>query len=98
MRSGNGGAAAAGAAPQGARWNDDRLMVDAIFFRTCAGGRRNRVCLDATPAKSVSAILECRPRQVSVSVEDEDDGSRTVVRLVGEADATTQSLAEVLGA
>jgi anti-sigma B factor antagonist len=35
---------------------------------------------------------------VSVSVEDRDDGSRTVVRLVGEADVTTAALAEVLGA
>jgi anti-anti-sigma factor len=35
---------------------------------------------------------------VSVSVEDREDGSRTVVRLVGEADVTTQVLAEVLGA
>jgi anti-sigma B factor antagonist len=35
---------------------------------------------------------------VSVSVEDREDGSRTVVRLVGEADVTTQALAEVLGA
>jgi anti-sigma B factor antagonist len=35
---------------------------------------------------------------VSVSVEDGDDGSRTVVRLVGEADVTTRELAEVLSA
>jgi anti-sigma B factor antagonist len=35
---------------------------------------------------------------VSVSVEDREDGSRTVVRLVGEADLTTQALAEVLDA
>jgi anti-sigma B factor antagonist len=35
---------------------------------------------------------------VSVSVEDREDGSRTVVRLVGEADVTTQALAEVLDA
>ena len=34
---------------------------------------------------------------VSVSVEDREGGSRTVVRLVGEADVTTQALAEVLG-
>lgn len=35
---------------------------------------------------------------VSVSVEDREGGSRTVVRLVGEADATTRALAEVLAA
>jgi anti-anti-sigma factor len=35
---------------------------------------------------------------VSVSVEDREGGSCTVVRLVGEADLTTQALAEVLGA
>jgi anti-sigma B factor antagonist len=35
---------------------------------------------------------------VSVSLEDREGGSRTVVRLVGEADITTQALAEVLGA
>ena len=35
---------------------------------------------------------------VSVSVEDRDGGSRTVVRLAGEADVTTRALAEVLGA
>jgi anti-anti-sigma factor len=35
---------------------------------------------------------------VSVSVEDRDGNSRTVVRLVGEADVTTPALAEVLGA
>jgi len=35
---------------------------------------------------------------VSVSVEEGDDGSRTVVPLVGEADVTTGALAEVLGA
>ncbi len=35
---------------------------------------------------------------VSVSVDDCEGGSRTVVRLVGEADVTTRTLAEVLGA
>jgi anti-sigma B factor antagonist len=35
---------------------------------------------------------------VSVSVEDGAGGSRTMVRLVGEADVTTRVLAEVLGA
>jgi anti-sigma B factor antagonist len=35
---------------------------------------------------------------VSVSVEDREGGSRTVVRLAGEADVTTWALAEVLGA
>jgi anti-sigma B factor antagonist len=35
---------------------------------------------------------------VSVSVEDREGGSRTVVRLAGEADVTTRVLAEVLGA
>jgi anti-sigma B factor antagonist len=35
---------------------------------------------------------------VSVSVEDREGGSRTVVRLAGEADVTTQALAEVLDA
>ena len=35
---------------------------------------------------------------VSVSVEDREGDSRTVVRLVGEADVTTQELAEVLSA
>lgn len=35
---------------------------------------------------------------MSVSVENGEDGSRTVVRLVGEADVTTRALAEVLGA
>jgi len=35
---------------------------------------------------------------VSVSVEDREGGSRTVVRLAGEADVTTRALAEVLGA
>ena len=35
---------------------------------------------------------------VSVSVEDREGDSRTVVRLVGEADVTTLALAEVLGA
>lgn len=35
---------------------------------------------------------------VSVSVEDSEDGTRTVVRLVGEADVTSSALAEVLGA
>ncbi len=35
---------------------------------------------------------------MSVSVEDGGDGSRTVIRLVGEADVTTPALAEVLGA
>jgi anti-anti-sigma factor len=35
---------------------------------------------------------------VSVVVEDGEDGSRTVVRLAGEADVTTRALAEVLGA
>ena len=35
---------------------------------------------------------------VSVSVEGRDGDSRTVVRLVGEADVTTGALAEVLGA
>lgn len=34
---------------------------------------------------------------MSVSVEDGEGGSRTVVRLVGEADVTTLALAEVLG-
>jgi anti-sigma B factor antagonist len=34
---------------------------------------------------------------VSVSTEDSADGTRTVVRLVGEADVTTRVLAEVLG-
>ena len=35
---------------------------------------------------------------VSVSVEAREGGSRTVVRLAGEADVTTRALAEVLGA
>ena len=35
---------------------------------------------------------------VSVSVEDREGGSRTVVRLAGEADVTTRALAEVLDA
>jgi anti-sigma B factor antagonist len=35
---------------------------------------------------------------VSVSLEDRDGGSCTVVRLVGEADVTTGALAEVLDA
>src|ERR1700749_3346399 len=35
---------------------------------------------------------------VSVSVENCEDGSRTVVRLVGEADVTTPALAEILAA
>ena len=35
---------------------------------------------------------------VSVSVEDREGGSRTVIRLAGEADVTTGALAEVLGA
>ena len=35
---------------------------------------------------------------MSVSVEERADGTRTVVRLVGEADVTTRALAEVLGA
>ena len=35
---------------------------------------------------------------VSVSTEDGEGGSRTVVRLVGEADVTTGVLGEVLGA
>jgi anti-sigma B factor antagonist len=35
---------------------------------------------------------------VSVSVEDRAGSSRTVVRLIGEADVTTGALAEVLGA
>ena len=35
---------------------------------------------------------------VSVSVEDREGGSRTVVRLAGEADVTTPALAEVLDA
>jgi len=35
---------------------------------------------------------------VTVSVEDREGGSRTVVHLVGEADVTTQALAEVLAA
>jgi anti-sigma B factor antagonist len=35
---------------------------------------------------------------VSVSLEDGADGPRTVVRLAGEADATTSALAEVLNA
>ena len=35
---------------------------------------------------------------VSVSVEDREGGSRTVVGLAGEADVTTLALAEVLGA
>jgi anti-sigma B factor antagonist len=43
----------------------------------------------------ITAVTEL---SVSVSVEDGEDGSRTVVRLVGEADATTRALAEVLGA
>jgi anti-sigma B factor antagonist len=43
----------------------------------------------------ITAVTEL---SVSVSVEDGDDGSRTVVRLAGEADVTTPALAEVLGA
>lgn len=35
---------------------------------------------------------------VSVAVEHREGGSRTVVRLVGEADVTTPALAQVLGA
>ena len=35
---------------------------------------------------------------VSVSVENCESGSRTVVRLVGEADVTTPALAEILAA
>jgi anti-anti-sigma factor len=35
---------------------------------------------------------------VSVSVEDHEDGARTVVRLVGEADVTTRTLGEILAA
>ena len=35
---------------------------------------------------------------VSVSVEDREGGSRTVVRLAGEADVTARALAEVLDA
>lgn len=35
---------------------------------------------------------------VSVSAEDREDGPRTVVRLVGEADVTTRALGEVLAA
>jgi anti-anti-sigma factor len=35
---------------------------------------------------------------VSVSAEDREGGSCTVVRLVGEADVTTEALAEVLNA
>jgi anti-anti-sigma factor len=35
---------------------------------------------------------------VSVSVEEREGGSRTVVRLAGEADVATRALAEVLGA
>jgi anti-sigma B factor antagonist len=35
---------------------------------------------------------------VSVSVEDREGGSRTVVRLAGQADLTTRALAEVLDA
>jgi anti-anti-sigma factor len=35
---------------------------------------------------------------VSVSTEDGESGSRTVVRLVGEADVTTSVLGDVLGA
>jgi anti-sigma B factor antagonist len=41
----------------------------------------------------ITAVTEL---SVSVTVEDCEDGSRTVVRLVGEADVTTQALAEVL--
>jgi anti-sigma B factor antagonist len=43
----------------------------------------------------ITAVTEL---SVSVSVEDGEGGSRTVVRLVGEADVTTRALAEVLGA
>lgn len=43
----------------------------------------------------IAAVTEL---SVSVSVEDREGGSTTVVRLVGEADVTTQALAEVLSA
>jgi anti-sigma B factor antagonist len=43
----------------------------------------------------ITAVTEL---SVSVNVEDGEGGSRTVVRLVGEADVTTPALAEVLDA
>jgi anti-sigma B factor antagonist len=43
----------------------------------------------------ITAVTEL---SVSVSAEDGEDGSRTVVRLAGEADVTTRELAAVLGA
>jgi anti-sigma B factor antagonist len=43
----------------------------------------------------IAAVTEL---SVSVSVDDREGGSRTVVRLVGEADVTTRALAEVLAA
>jgi anti-sigma B factor antagonist len=46
-------------------------------------------------ADILTAVTEL---SVSVVVEDGEDGSRTVVRLAGEADVTTRALAEVLGA
>lgn len=43
-------------------------------------------------------IIGVTELSVSVRAEDRQDGLRTVVRLVGEADVTTPALAEVLGA
>jgi anti-anti-sigma factor len=43
-------------------------------------------------------IADVTELSVSVSVEDREGGSRTVVRLAGEADVTTRALAEILGA
>src|SRR5580693_7146717 len=58
----------------------------------CSAGRTHFPRL--TQGDIITAVTDL---SVSVSVED-GDGSRTVVRLVGEADVTTRALGEVLGA
>jgi anti-sigma B factor antagonist len=53
---------------------------------------------DLTGSEKGDMITGVTELSVSVSVEDREGGSRTVVRLAGEADVTTRALAEVLGA
>jgi anti-sigma B factor antagonist len=55
------------------------------------------------PARSLTShggdiISDVTELSVSVSAEEDADGTRTVVRLVGEADVTTRVLGEVLSA
>jgi anti-anti-sigma factor len=57
--------------------------------------RPSVVSLTAHEDDIISGVTEL---SVSVSAEDGAGGSRTVVRLVGEADVTTRLLGEVLGA